>query len=565
MNNNLADALEQFRSDTEIQSNFIAIQEDPSIFYSYNISAVSITTGPFQHTNYDAVIAFGIAACEAKSEFFTGQELYDQIKSTAFDGASGRVSFDPLTGTRRSETVNFLVSNMVKNQQLSTADSIKFDVFPSIEVEGATIHVLKPFVYAGNGWVHPQSLPTNAMEMNLIPIGLRIFGWLLAGLVILLSSWFIWWTIRHRKKSMIRASQPIFLCQLCVGTIIMASSIIPLSLQEPVKGLDASCMAIPWLFTTGFVTSFSGLLAKQWRINKIFRTSGEMRRTEIKAKDAMWMCGLLLAVNYVVLLAWTLVAPLQWTRVPMENFDSFGRSVESYGTCWYTESSSQSTFLIVLFAINMLLVCFANYQSFLAKNIPSDFNESLYVALSMASILEATILGIPIIFTVIDSPSAAFVVASLFITILCLAILLPLFIAKYVARSKVLDKAKLSEHWSLKRRSLESAAGGGSVAAIRASIRLRESQQALDMDSSFNASAPFQNSQSELASSVSDLLANIARKKSLVVSVNDQLDNVHVEPGMQDNRNTVPSSFKLHLSTADKLLASTTTEEESRV
>ena len=509
VNKNLVNALEQFRADTQIQGHFLDTQYDPTIFDTYDLSRTSESTpGLYEHTIYDAVIAFGIAACETEEDFFSGHELYDQIKNTTFQGASGNVSFDPLTGTRNSESVIYLVNNLVKNEQLSTAESIQFDVFPAARVEAGTVFVLKPFVYAGKSVLAPQSLPAYAMEMNLIPLGLQIFGWLLAALVLSISSGFIYWTIKHRAKAMIRASQPLFLCQLCVGTIIMASTIIPFSLQEPVEGLNASCMSIPWLLTTGFVTSFSALLAKQWRINRIFHKSSEMVRTEIKAKDAMWMCGLLLAINYVVLVAWTVVAPLQWTRVLVDNFDSFGRSVESYGTCWQrTKGSSEFAFMLILFFINMVVVCFANYQSYLARNIPSDFNESLHITLSMASLLETTLLGIPIVFLVSESPPAAFLVASLLITALCLAIMLPLFLPKVLHKTKGIDETELREHWRKQRRR----SSLGSVVAMGSSSRQRgESQQNLDLDSfAFNHSAP------DLGTSVAEIRANIARRQSL--------------------------------------------------
>lgn len=455
VNKHLMDALEHFKNDTQTQQHFIASQIDPTVFDSYNFSASDIasSTGPYVHTNYDAAMAFGIAACDVENDFFTGQELFDQIKKSTFTGASGQVSFDPLTGTRMSGDVVYVISNLVKNSQDSTDDVILFDVISSIEVTAGKITVIEPFVYSNNGLVAPQSLPSMEMDLNLIPNGTRIFGWSLSALVILLSIWCFSWTVKHRKRAMIRASQPIFLCQICIGTIIMALTIVPLSFQEPVGGLDISCMAVPWLFTTGFVLAFSSLMAKQWRINKLFQTSGQMRRTEIKARDAMWIVGLLLPLNYVVLTAWTVVAPLQWTRIHVDNFDNFGRSVETYGTCWPGESSSQLAFLCVLFFMNLVLVIVANYQSFLARNIPSDFNESTYITLSMASILETMLLGIPIVFLVLESPTAAFVVESLLITALCLAILLPLFIPKYLRKTRAIDRNELNEHWRLHRSS----------------------------------------------------------------------------------------------------------------
>jgi hypothetical protein len=34
-------------------------------------------------------------------------------------------------------------------------------------------------------------------------------------------------------------------------------------------GLDVACMATPWLLSIGFVTAFSALFSKTWRLNKV--------------------------------------------------------------------------------------------------------------------------------------------------------------------------------------------------------------------------------------------------------------------------------------------------------
>jgi hypothetical protein len=51
----------------------------------------------------------------------------------------------------------------------------------------------------------------------------------------------------------------------------MASTIIPLSLQEPVldHGLDIACLCVPWLFTMGFVAAVAAMLFKLVGLNKV--------------------------------------------------------------------------------------------------------------------------------------------------------------------------------------------------------------------------------------------------------------------------------------------------------
>eukprot|EP00956_Cyclotella_meneghiniana_P005714 scaffold7379_cov63-Cyclotella_meneghiniana.AAC.1 len=52
---------------------------------------------------YDAVIALGIASCRLRSEgtaSFTGVDILEAFKNTTFEGASGSIVLDPITGTR---------------------------------------------------------------------------------------------------------------------------------------------------------------------------------------------------------------------------------------------------------------------------------------------------------------------------------------------------------------------------------------------------------------------------------------------------------------------------------
>lgn len=142
-------------------------------------------------------------------------------------------------------------------------------------------------------------------------------------------------------------------------------------------------------------------------------------------------------INVSVLTAWTLVSPLVWVRVPVtSNVDSFGRYPDSFGSCYRTANKNyRYVFLIGVSLVDVVALVFANYQSYLARNIPTDLSESFYVALSMAGLLEAYFLGAPILFIVRDNPTAFFLVFSILISIVCLAILLPIFVPKYMLRN----------------------------------------------------------------------------------------------------------------------------------
>jgi len=162
-----------------------------------------------------------------------------------------------------------------------------------------------------------------------------------------------------------------------------------------------------------------------------------MRHAEVRVKDVMLPFVILFVSNFIVLLTWTLVSPLQWTRVNVDNFDRFGRVVETYGTCFGpSKSSSRTAFLVTLGVFNFAAVALANYECYQSRHAPSDFNESYYISLSMLSILESFLLGIPILFLTIGKPTSQFVVSSVIIFLLCMSILVTTFGSKLFVKKK---------------------------------------------------------------------------------------------------------------------------------
>ncbi len=75
------------------------------------------------------------------------------------------------------------------------------------------------------------------------------------------------------------------------------------------------------------------------------------------------------------------------------------------------------------------------YQSYIARKLPTEFSESYYLALSMGCLTETLTLGGPILFAATSSPTAFYLVLSLLVSTTSLAILLPIFVPKYLHRN----------------------------------------------------------------------------------------------------------------------------------
>ena len=449
-------ALWNLTQDKVARSLYVSQHDEPEIFQNYSFPTPGRTI--YQYFAFDAVTAMMLAACETpittaeEEEDFDnipGRRIYEQLMRTEFQGVSGHVAFDPTTGTRRSDGLQYGVRNIrfpdhlvvddyyMVSAELTHIVTIAASVLIPSLAPTEQVQVVSTFYFASNTTIPPSSLPPLDQDLNLIPSAARIFGWALNGIVVLLSLFWMTWTLSNRARDVVKASQPIFLCQICIGTIIIASSVIPMSMQEPTSlhGLDIACMASPWLISVGFVTTFSSLFTKTWRLNKLFHNSQNFRRIVIRPKDVVLPFVVLMLANFAIMLAWTLHAPLVWERQLVPNYDKYLRNVESVGWCVPSNVTYTTVYVVLVVAINISVLLFANYQAYMARNLPSDFSESTHIAVAMGSLLEVFVLGVPLLFMSKSDPSISFLIRSILVTAISLSALLPIFVPKYSRRN----------------------------------------------------------------------------------------------------------------------------------
>jgi 7 transmembrane sweet-taste receptor of 3 GCPR len=139
---------------------------------------------------------------------------------------------------------------------------------------------------------------------------------------------------------------------------------------------------------------------------------------------------IIFSLNFIVLITWQSVSPLKWNRVDREATDVFDRPVDSYGIC---SSDGALPFGIVTIVMNILVLMFSNWWAYKSRNIETEYNENRYIGISMASMLQAWCMGIPILIVVWDNPQAKFFVETGIIFVTASAVLLLIFIPKILA------------------------------------------------------------------------------------------------------------------------------------
>ncbi len=123
--------------------------------------------------------------------------------------------------------------------------------------------------------------------------------------------------------------------------------------------------------------------------------------------------------------------------------DVFGPPVESRRTCILAVNNrarAEMIFLFSLGAVNVAALLFSNYQSYRARSLPCEFNETFYLAVTNFVMLEGMVIGAPILFVVGDDPTSFMLIRSLLVSIICFAVLLPLFVPKFTQAKDVKEK-----------------------------------------------------------------------------------------------------------------------------
>jgi len=287
---------------------------------------------------------------------------------------------------------------------------------------------------------------------NLIG-SVRWIGYALAIIVIVLTGVFAGWVILTRKHRVVKNSQPMFLLLLCFGVLVLMSAIFPLGIDDAIadqRQCNTACASVPWLLSIGFSIIFAALFSKLWRINRVFNASATMRRVVVTERDVLVPFALLITLNIILLLSWTLVDPLVFRRVYTDELTSYGRC--------QTEGPESVWFVCALAVLNFTALILANVQAYMARSIKDEYQESKYIGLSTLSMLQIFIVGVPLLVIVSTDPSSNFFVWTGIIFIVCTTILGLIFVPKIISWKNPKEETKkqpfTKRRWSAVKREI---------------------------------------------------------------------------------------------------------------
>jgi 7 transmembrane sweet-taste receptor of 3 GCPR len=279
-------------------------------------------------------------------------------------------------------------------------------------------------------------------ELNQLDT-IRPYGFTLVVIVAVSAIGCSIWVLANNQHRVVRASQPFFLHMINAGISVMGMSIVPMAIDDSLataQGCSLACMATPWLLSIGFSITFSALFSKIYRLNQIRYHMQNHRRVDIKTHHVMIPFFIIFTVNVTILSLWTGLDPMEWVRDTSKTNNEFS----STGYCSMEGSALSATFLILLLAVNFVSLVLALVQLYRARGLADEYSEGKYIAIAIASQVQAFLTGVPILIIVTDNPQVSFFVKSSLVFVVSMSTLLLMFVPKVCIAAKETGRGKLS-------------------------------------------------------------------------------------------------------------------------
>jgi 7 transmembrane sweet-taste receptor of 3 GCPR/Membrane transport protein len=127
----------------------------------------------------------------------------------------------------------------------------------------------------------------------------------------------------------------------------------------------------------------------------------------VSTGDIVRILTITLSLNIIILLIWTIISPLEWIRKEKDTTDIFDRATESYGVC---ASDNSLPFTLMLVLLNGFVLAVGIIWALISRNVETECNENVYIGTSLAAVLQAWLMGLPILNVVVDNVQARFYV-----------------------------------------------------------------------------------------------------------------------------------------------------------
>ena len=177
----------------------------------------------------------------------------------------------------------------------------------------------------------------------------------------------------HRSHPVVRSASLPFLSLVLVGVTCLLLAVVVLVVPAVPSG--ASCRAWLWLATFGLTLSFSPIVAKVFRVFRIFH---QKQIRVLKLSNAKLGAGVLavLIVDTILLLAWELQPDDKGGLRPLESAVVAPAGTTVYTQCGVVGDGASLAPIVVLGVLKGLILAGGGLLAFRSRHVKAAFNES---------------------------------------------------------------------------------------------------------------------------------------------------------------------------------------------
>ncbi|KAF9215188.1 Phosphoacetylglucosamine Mutase [Podila verticillata] len=315
-----------------------------------------------------------------------GAKLRPINMNTNYTGPGGPMLFDDYGDVVYG---NFILYNYQNGRALAVGTSYS-----------GVFNVSSPPMYFDGTYIAPSdSAPLTVLNPKFgSPIGVVLM--VIAGLSIVFSVVTMVIVVLYRHAQVIKASSPLFCCLELAGFILLYVSTI-LGLDIPGPGV---CVARPLTLNIGFMLVVSNIVAKNFRVYRIFHNIYVTKRV-IRDSHLLKIVGTIMFVNIAIMAIWFSKTPPTLQQVTMGD-------LTTYFTC-NVQSGTGTPFFAVLFTYNVALLLVATYLAYKNRNVAANYNECRQIAFVVYNILLSGCIALPTLFLPQDQYFTSFFLSNI--------------------------------------------------------------------------------------------------------------------------------------------------------
>jgi len=253
-----------------------------------------------------------------------------------------------------------------------------------------------------------------------IELAIVIICEIIAGVGILFCLVFMILIIVYRNHKIFISARVIFLIIIDVAGIM--SYITVFLSSQTIYMSNAICSASNWLVHVSLILAMSCIIAKAFRVWRIFSNSKQLKVVTILDSELLGSIGIFMSVIVAYLAVWTVLDPYKVQYIPDLNENI------QYVLC----SNTFISFPIIIYILEAVIVAFSIFLAYKTRTVELlQYNESRYIALCVYSLGFTGSISIPISYLIQNTQAnARYLIYSVCVLINTTAIIGFLFIPK---------------------------------------------------------------------------------------------------------------------------------------